>query len=440
MGRVLFTRWYNTWSQYHFTWHALSVKYRNRNRRNLSRIFVAWAKNAAETCRRVQILRNKCRKSVVADMWKEWCLSLSEASHFTTILQKAGQRLTAMQSAVAFSTWRLKAEEERENRCKIRKVLRVLGYMHLENALASWKKLVARKRRAEQGVKKSNLSALKVLMKSTHSCTKQWRAFTKFKKQQRQRVTIGLLRFVGKAFRGWKPLRGSREEKELHQSVVCYKYALRRCKVMLRLLQRYTRKAAHLRKTLEIMLKDGTIIAKAQISEWWRREARGTRLYKRRFCKHLLKKVVRCWLDRFLMQKQVRKTMAKLAKPRQRRMKLWAFTEWKLYSVETRVQKQKVSRHLHQMGRRDEEQFLLAWLEWVQNRIRRHARLRKGLSNLLAKQFWCYHKAVHVSRRQFAAANLLLNFGEDRCLTSSMREWHGVVLSKIRTRVLVAFR
>ena len=132
--------------------------------------------------------------------------------------------------------------------------------------------------------------------------------------------------------------------------------------------------------------------------------------------------------------------MAKLAKPRQRRMKLWAFTEWKLYSVETRVQKQKVSRHLHQMGRRDEEQFLLAWLEWVQNRIRRHARLRKGLSNLLAKQFWCYHKAVHVSRRQFAAANLLLNFGEDRCLTSSMREWHGVVLSKIRTRVLVAFR
>lgn len=373
-------------------------------------------------------------------MWTQWCQSWSESSNLTRIMQRAGQRLTTMHSAVAFSTWRLNADGERESRRKIRKVMQTLGYLHLENSLASWKKLVAQKRRTEQNFKKSGSSALKLLRKCTHVCAKQWRALTKYKKQQRQRVKIGLLRVVGKAFSGWKPLRGQREKKELHQSVICYKYALKRCKFLLREMHRYTTKAAHLRKTLEIMLKDGAMNLKGQMSEWWRREARGTRFYKRRFCKRLLKRAVICWLGRLHIQKQTRRITAKLAKPRHWRMKLWGFTELKNFTIEKRVQQKKVGRLLHQAGRREEEQFLIAWIEWARNRFRRHAQLRKGLCDLMGKYFWWYHKAVHFSRRQFAAANLIFNFGQDRYLTSTIREWQKAVIAIMRARVLVIAR
>jgi len=438
LGRTQFTQWYNSWSQYHFLWHALSVKCSNKNRRRITNIFLAWAADAQGKQRRVQALSAKCGKALTKVAWKRWLMSTIEASQLTMLMRKAAQRLTGMQSMVAFSTWKHNVEEMQVYNRKTQKVLHILGYGQLAASLVAWKKLVENKRRTTNNLRKSNHSALNMLMKCTVYCLKIWQSFLRFKKRQRQQIKIGLLRLVSKSLQGWKPLRGRRKEKELKQYVICYRYSLRRCKTWLRELHSYVQKATRCRESLKILLHDGTRQKKTECMTKWRREAYGTRLYKKRYCQRLKRRAVFCWLERLYVRAQTRRITAKLAKPRHWRTMLEIHKDWKEIMVQGRVNRMKIGRIVQKAGKRDEEQFFIAWVEGARKQILQNARLRKGLNNVASKYWSWYVEATRVTVQHRAAANILFNFGEDRYYVSTFRNWQKTVLGNIRDRMIGA--
>ena len=440
MGKFEFAGWYTSWSQYHFLWHALSVKYRHKMRRSLRIIFAGWFLLATERLRRVRLLRHRRHHSVMTERWKLWHFYMLEAFKMAKIMQESGQRLIGNQLAFALSTWRHKSQEALGYKNKVRLVMRTLGYLHLETAITSWKKLIARKRYYFKCVQKSDLGALKLLIKCTHTCTKRWREFHKSKKVQRQKVKIGHQRILSKALLRWKPLRGRREEKQLKQRVLFHRWDLRRYKTVLRDISRYVQKCRRLQKSLHMMLHNNTMETKHDFSTWWRREATGTRLHKKRYCKRLQRRAMGGWVHRLHLQRQVRKTTIRLAKPRHWRMQLKAFIDWQSDTVTNRVHKMKVGRLLHTAGKREEEQFFIAWVEGVRNQMRRKARSNKGLSNVRAKYLRLFYEAASISCRQRRAASILFNFGEDRYLTLGMREWQKWVQTRMRERIQTADR
>lgn len=421
-------------------WHTLSVKMRSRDWKWLNRIVGVWAVAAREKRRRIEGLHIRVCKSLCFVMWKGWLLHTAESCQQHSLLRRAGQRLTAMTLAVAFSEWRQRADASIVYNRKIGRAMQILGYGQLGNAMVCWKKIIEKKRRAEMNLRKSGHSVLKHLMKCTAWCTKHWRDVKRWKSRQRQKVKIGLLRIVFRSFTEWKPLRGRREENELRESVIVYKYGMKRCKTLLRNLQFWVSKAKRMRTGLDFLRHDREIEVKRDSVEVWRRESRGTHQYVKRYCRQLRGKVFAAWLSRIDRIRQVRRITAKLARPRLYRCLLASCTGWKNVMLDGRVHKQKVGRVMYKISKREEQDFFLAWIEAARLQIRKNASLRKGLLALTGK-YWCWFlKAVYKVQRECTAANILFNFGEDGRLMRTFSKWQKVMLTDIRVRVLAAVK
>ena len=416
------------------------MKTRSKEWKWLNRIVSVWAVVARERRGRVQGLHARCCKSLCAVMWKDWQQHTATSCQQNVLIRRAGQRLIAMTVAVAFADWRQRADASIVYNRKIGKIMQILGYGQLGSAMASWKKIIQKKRRAELNVRKSDTSILKHLMKSTVWCAKHWREVKNWKKRQRQKVKIGLLRLVLRSFAGWKPLRGSREDKELRESVIVYKYGMRRCRTLLRNLLRSVSKHKRMRQVLEHLLHDRDLHAKRQAMQIWRQEARGTHLYKKKYCYLLRGKVVVEWLSCIHKAKHIQRITAKLARPRLYRQLLASCTAWKATVLEGRVHKQKVGRVMHKVGLREEQEFFIAWIEAARSQIRRSACLRKGILNLAGKYWQWFLYVVDKARRERTAASILFNFVEDSCLTAMFSGWHKVILAEIRGRVVAALK
>ena len=438
MGKEGFVQWYGSWSQYHFLWHAFSVKNRGKNFRLLKLIFTSWSTCTKEIQRRVRALTGKCNIATITPKWKKWRLCVVEGSRRKTVQAEVVRRLKGMRCAVAFSKWRQNAEGSMISRRKIKKVVHLLGHGLLKFVLSAWQKILQKARRMKRMLLKCGNHALKLLVKCTALCVKKWRSIRDWKKKQRQKVKIGLLRFVYKYFVGWKHNMAQRRDKELKQSVIIYRYALSRCKRLLREMSRYVCKAKLLKKGLEILTYDYSTQTKTIFLSWWRRETKGTRLYKRIYLRRLQRKAAECWLWRVDFERQIRRTAKKVQKTFQRRELLKMYTDWASTAKELKVTKKKVGRLMQKLGQRQEKDFFIAWNEGKKKQISLKARIRTARFELHLKHFHWYYKAASVARRQRKAANILLNFGEDRYYTNTMKNWQKIMLTNMRERVLGA--
>ena len=93
---------------------------------------------------------------------------------------------------------------------------------------------------------------------------------------------------------------------------------------------------------------------------------------------------------------------------------------------------------MQKLGQRQEKDFFIAWNEGKKKQISLKARIRTARFELHLKYFHWYYKAASVARRQRKAANILLNFGEDRYYTNTMKNWQKIMLTNMRERVLGA--
>ena len=407
MGKADFAAWYGYWAHSHFLWHTVSVKNRNGHRRVMSAVVAVWSSNTQKRLQGVNDLRARRKRRLIGHFWQKWVKCKAHTDNQKLKLRRVGARLGLVGKGSALAIWKQSVNELKNQKRIIRKVANMLGFGLLGSAMASWKRLIAKKRHAANCMRKSENKALNLLTKREMWALAHWQSIKNMKKDQR-----------------------------LKDKVVVYRYGLRRCQVMLR----GWHQLVAIAKALRLMLGVGSAQDKSQSLTAWRKEARGTRLYRKKYCRHLQQRAGACWRWRVDFDRAIDNLTKMLAKRTKFRMLQANCAAWKTFQAEEKSKRQKVALNLHRQGKRDEEQFFIAWVEFRRKSIRKKVAVRCAADARLYRLFMQYREGADVSWKQRKAANILFNFGEDYLLPSVIKAWHGWMMKSMKERVLSAQR